>query len=202
MYTVHPSIAHMQAIFNNLPKTTGKNVKEWLDLISQSGIQTEKEIRAWLKKNFQMGDTTAAVLASCAVNKGIEFEAEDYLKTAHSYVEEMYAGPKEHLRPLHDTLIDLVRKLYPDIKISPCKTIVPHYRHHVIAQIKPATRKRIDFGLCLRAIKGPLSHRLIETGGLVKGDRITHRIEIHSSEDINDEVAKWFARAYELDTKS
>jgi hypothetical protein len=41
------------------------------------------------------------------------------------------------------------------VKACPCKTIVPLYRRHVIAQIKPATRTRIDFGLALGATVAP-----------------------------------------------
>ncbi len=55
---------------------------------------------------------------------------------AVTYVKEMYSGQKEHLRALHDSLIQLAMNLGPDIKISPCKTMVPVYRNHVIAQIK------------------------------------------------------------------
>jgi hypothetical protein len=48
----------------------------------------------------------------------------------------------------------------------------------VIAQIKPATRTRIDLGFALgsREAEG----RLIDTGGYAKKDRITHRIPISS----------------------
>jgi hypothetical protein len=65
---------------------------------------------------------------------------------------------------------------------------------------KPArqtTRTRIDLGLALKDTKGP--KRLIETGGLAKKDRITHRIEITSVKDIDAEVKKWLKIAYETD---
>ena len=39
----------------------------------------------------------------------------------------------------------------------------------------------------------------MDTGGLAKKDRITHRIEIRSVSDIDDEVKKWLKTAYELD---
>jgi hypothetical protein len=57
-------------------------------------------------------------------------------------------------------------------------TIVPLHRNHVIAQIKPATRTRIDLGFALEARKA--EGRLIDTGGYAKKDRITHRIPISS----------------------
>ena len=85
------------------------------------------------------------------------------------------------------------------MKACPCKTIVPLYRQHVFAQIKPATNSRIDFGLCFTTYKGKLPKRLIDTGGLAKKDRITHRIAVTSLADIDDELKKWLKAAYDLD---
>jgi hypothetical protein len=96
-------------------------------------------------------------------------------------------------------LLKLGRSLGEDVKACPCKTIVPLYRKHVFAQIKPATNTRIDLGFCLTTYKGKLPKRVIDTGGLAKKDRITHRVEIKSASEIDDEVKKWLKTAYELD---
>src|SRR5262249_26367420 len=103
------------------------------------------------------------------------------------------------LRPLHDALIELGRSLGEDVKICPCQTIVPLYREHVFAQIKPTTRTRIDFGLALKKATRKIPKRLIDTGGVAKGDRITHRFAISSANDIDDEVKTWLRIAYDLD---
>jgi hypothetical protein len=84
-----------------------------------------------------------------------------------------------------------------DVKACPCKTIVPLYRRHVFAQIKPSTRTRIDLGLALGDTRTP--KRLIATGGFEKGDRITHRIAITAPGDIDGDVTRWMTNAYELD---
>ncbi len=76
---------------------------------------------------------------------------------------------------------------------------MPLYRNHVFAQIKATTNPRIDLGFALTHYKGKLPKRLIDTGGLAKKDRITHRIEITSAEQIDDEVRKWLRNAHELD---
>jgi Domain of unknown function (DUF5655) len=88
-----------------------------------------------------------------------------------------------------------------DVKAWPCKTMVPLYREHVFAQIKPTTNTRIDLGFALAHYKGRLPKRVIDTGGLSKKDRITHRIPIESVEEIDTEVKKWLKTAYELDAK-
>src|SRR4029077_1504820 len=111
-----------------------------------------------------------------------------YLRNAPQWVEAMYTGPKAALRPIHDALIKLGQSLGSDVKVCPCQTIIPLYRNHVIAQIKPTTNTRIDFGLSLKGVTKKLPKRLIDTGGLQKGDRITHRIPISSLDEIDDQV--------------
>ncbi|MFY9530502.1 MAG: DUF5655 domain-containing protein [Candidatus Acidiferrales bacterium] len=109
----------------------------------------------------------------------------------------MFAGPKAALRPIYDRLLELGLSLAAEVKACPCKTIVPLYRNHVFAQIKPTTNKRIDLGLSLGKTKTP--KRLILTGGLEKGDRITHRIPINTLAQIDGEVKRWLKTAYDLD---
>ncbi|HET7258297.1 MAG TPA: DUF5655 domain-containing protein [Candidatus Acidoferrum sp.] len=114
-------------------------------------------------------------------------------------MEEQYAGPKEKLRPILDELLKLGRSMGDDVKVCPCKTIVPLYRAHVFAQIKPTTNSRVDFGLALTHYKGKLPKCLIDTGGLAKKDRITHRIELTSPAQIDAEVKNLLKMAYNLD---
>ena len=84
-----------------------------------------------------------------------------------------------------------------DVRVCPCKSMVPFYRKHVFANIKPSTNKRIDLGFALGDLKTP--KRLIDTGGYEKKDRITRRIEIKAKDDIDDEVKHWLKKAYEMD---
>jgi hypothetical protein len=41
--------------------------------------------------------------------------------------------------------------------------------------------------------------RLIDTGGFAKKDRITYRIPLSSTGEIDAEVERWLKTAYELD---
>jgi hypothetical protein len=91
------------------------------------------------------------------------------------------------------------RALGADVKACPCKTIVPLYREHVFAQIKPTTNTRIDLGFALAKHKGKLSRRLIDTGGLAKKDSIPHRIAVSNLDEIDAEVKTWLKVAYDLD---
>ena len=181
-----------------LKERTGKTLDEWVQEAIASGPPTEKERRVWLKEEHGLGTNYAWWVAERAEGKGTEHDSpEAYLKAAEGWVEAMFAGPRAGLRPVYDRLLALGFALGPDVKACPCQTIVPLYRNHVFAQIKPATRTRIDFGLALGATKA--TGRLIDTGGLAKKDRITHRIPVGSLGEIDAEVTRWLRAAYDRD---
>ncbi len=199
-YDVHPSYAMVANWIASLKEKTGRSLDEWMKHIKKNGPATESERRDWLKSDHGLGTNAAWWLAERSVGKGWEEDTpEGYLEMAEKYVEAQYAGKKSDLRSLYEQLVRLGRSIARDVKVCPCKTMVPLFRHHVIAQIKPSTNSRIDLGLALGDRKP--SGRLIDTGGFAKKDRITHRIPIGSLEDIDDEVLKWMKTAYALDNK-
>jgi len=197
-YSVHPGVAQIQKWVQELPQKTGRSLEEWIALTKKSGPATEKERREWLKKEHKFGTISAAWIAGRLEGKNTEEDSpEAYLQTATEWVEAQYAGPRAALRPLYEELLKLGFSLGKDVKACPCKTMVPFYRKHVFAQIKPSTNTRIDLGFALGNMKTP--RRLIDTGGYEKKDRITRRIEIKTNADIDDEVKRWLRKAYVFD---
>jgi len=197
IYGVHPGVAILQKAIQELPSRTGKSLDEWIKLINRSGPKTEVERREWLKTKHGLGTNYAKWLAERAEGKGEDGDPETYLRAAEGYVEKMFSGPKASLLPIYDALLKLGLGIGKDVKACPCQTIVPLYRNHVFAQIKPTTQTRIDLGFALKDMKA--TGRLIDIGGFAKKDRITHRIPISSVKEIDDEVTRWLKIAYELD---
>ncbi len=197
-YSVHPGVAQIKKWIQDMPQKTGRSLDEWLALTRKSGPPTEKERIEWLKKEHNLGTNNAAWIAGRLEGKNTEEDSpEAYLKQAEEWVEAQYAGPRSALRPLYEQLLKLGFSIGKDVKACPCKTMVPLYRNHVFAQIKPSTNTRIDFGLALGNTKAP--KRLINTGGYEKKDRITHRIEVKSKADIDEELKRWLKKAWEMD---
>ena len=201
LYSVHPGVMMVQKWIAELKGKTGRSLEEWIALVKKSGPDDEKACRAWLKEAHGLGTNTAWWIAERALGKdgkGIaEDDPETYLKAAEGYVEAMFSGSKAHLRPLYDELLALGLGIGPEAKACPCQTIVPLYRNHVFAEIKPTTRTRIDLGFALKDT--PLTGRLIDTGGFEKKNRITRRIPITSPADIDAEVTHWLKTAYDMD---
>jgi hypothetical protein len=190
VYSPHPGFAMEASSITNLKEKTGRTLDEWVAILKKSGPTTEKERRAWLKEKYGLTTNYAWFVAERAEGRGT---LEDY--DPEGMVDVMFSGGKAPLRPIYEELLAFGLSLGTDVKACPCKTIVPFYRKHVFAQIKPSTRSRIDLGLALRDLKpaGPL----IDTGGFAKKDRITHRIEISSLRDFDTEAKRWWKRAYE-----
>ena len=198
-YSVHPGVFTTQVWISSLPEKTGRSLEEWIRLVQKSGPPAERERREWLQKVHGLGTVTCWWIAQRAGGQGEEdSDPQAYLKAAAGYVEDMFRGSKAGLRPILEALIKLGKGLGKDVKICPCKTIVPFYRRHVFAQVKPAARTRIDFGFALGNRKP--AGRLLDTGGLAKKDRITHCIRISSLDEIDGEVKRWLQTAYQLDS--
>jgi len=198
IYSVHPGVAFVTNWKENLKETTGRSLAAWVTLVKTTGPAGEKERVAWLKREHKLNSTSAGWIAERAAGKGAEMDGpEAYLKAAESWVNTMFRGPDSPLRKIYDELLPVALSAGEEARACPCKTMVPLYRNHVFAQIKPATRSRIDLGFALGARRG--AGRLTETGGYAKQDRITHRIGIEAADQIDDEVRRWLKVAYDED---
>jgi hypothetical protein len=202
-YDVHPSVRMVQDWIESLKGRTGRTLEQWVALTKEQGPAEEAKRREWLKKEHGFGTNNAWWIAERCRDEAqdwmTEGNPESYLKAAAVYVEEQYAGKKEGLRPIFERLLKLGRGLGKDVRVCPCKTIVPLYRNHVFAQVKPATNTRVDLGLALAKFAGKIPARLIDTGGKEKKDRITHRIPLGNAEEIDAGVERWLKVAYDLD---
>ncbi|MEO7995278.1 MAG: DUF5655 domain-containing protein [bacterium] len=197
-YDVHPGLDYARNVLAAVEKRTGKPWEQWVDIAKKKGPKTEEAKREWLKTEHGFGTNVAGWIAEMAHDKGREgIDPDAYLAAAAGYVDTMFSGKKAGLRSIYVALVKLGRSVGADVKVCPCQTIVPFYRNHVFAQIKPATQTRIDFGYALGDMKP--EGRLVDTGGFAKKNRITHCIPITSVDEIDAEVKRWLKVAYEKD---
>jgi len=195
VYSLHPSFAVEETSKRNLLERTGKSMEQWAEIVKKKGPKTAAARREWLKKAH--GFTTNYAWWVVQVADGTYVGAEDY--DPEKLVEDQYVGKKAALRPIYDKMLGVGRALGDDVRVCPCETMVPFYRNHVFAQLKPSTNSRIDLGFALG--DKPATGRLIDTGGLKKKDRITHRIPLERMEDVDAEVLKFLKEAYDRDAK-
>jgi len=109
-YDLHPSVQMANSVISEMKEKTGRSLDEWVRHVKKNGPSAEKERSAWLKKEHGLGTNYASWIAGKSVGKSDAFEdAGEYLRHAEDFVDKMYAGPKEHLRPIYDEVLSYAR---------------------------------------------------------------------------------------------
>lgn len=171
-----------------LHETTGKSFEQWVRLATKSGITELSALRGWLIAEHDVGSRNSWWIAEATL-QGDEPSYDE----PSALVDALYAGPRAALRPLHERLIDEFLALGHDVLVTACKTMVPVYRKFVFAELRPV-RQRIE----IRLAQG-----MSELGGrLVRktragGDRLDCALSIEHEDEIDDELRRYFANAYE-----
>jgi hypothetical protein len=190
-YSLHPGFRPNPVYYENLLRNTGRTLEEWVETAASRFPEDDRALHTWLMTQPGFSTNYARWVMEAARGRA---DAEAYDPMA--LVAAMFAGPKQGLLPLYNTVLKFGLALGSDVRACPCSTIVPLYRRHVFAQLKPSSRSRLDLGLALKGEQPPPF--LIETGGAQKGDRITHRFPLSSETDFGDEAGEWMRRAYTL----
>lgn len=171
----------------NVKPLTGRTAEEWRSVLQTPATPRHSDRMRLLQEQHGLPYRVSYLLASYADESGREYSDPGGLIGA------MYKG-RENLRPIHDSITELVMMQGSDVTTSVGKTMVTFRRKHVFAQLKPGSKTRIDFGLALPKMEA--FKRLIDTGGLEKGDRISYRIAIEKMDQVDRELEAWLKRAY------
>lgn len=149
-YDVHPGVEMIRKWSEELPEKTGRTLEQWADVVRQLRTTVCKERIAFLKEKHGLGTNSAMHIVDYVADRQTwNGDPEIYLQQAGVYVDDMFAGGKAELKPIFLKVLTAVRKLGKDVKVCPCKTIVPFYRNRVFGQVKPATKTRLELGLVL-----------------------------------------------------
>lgn len=200
LYRVHPGVHMIIKWERELKDKTGRTLEEWCSHLQRTCKGADRAERiAYLKSKHEIGSNSAWWLADRSLGDIHPWDSTEdgYLAKCPEVVAAQFAGGKAHLRPIGDALLDLCRACGADVGISPCETIIPAYRTHVFAQVSAPNRTFVRFSLALKGAK--FTKRLVDTGGTAKKDRLTHRVDIASLEEIDDVVRKALDRAYAAD---
>lgn len=174
----HPAIAHMHAVKRNMKEKTGKSLDEWCKVVKREiKSKSSKDVVAHLTTKHGIGKTTSTVIASevCGADAS-GFDPKNYDTSAISMAAALFEGKKAPLVPIANALLELVfgkAAMLSDIGTSPCSTMLPIYREHVIAQIKAPANSRVEFSFALR--KAPAASLMFpqsEGGGATKSKKV------------------------------
>ncbi len=174
-----------QTMIENLHKNTGQTLEYWIDLVKQQNFLKHSEIVKYLKINHQFTHGFANLVA----HKTNESDSGSAINQ-NDLIENQYKG-KENLKPFYDSLISTIKLFGSDIEISPKNTYVSLRTKKQFATLNPATKTRFEIGINLKGqeAKGKL---MIEK----PNSMCSHKINLSSIEDIDEEVLEWLKLAY------
>ncbi|MEM9547341.1 MAG: DUF4287 domain-containing protein [Bacteroidota bacterium] len=173
----------LQTMINNMPEKTGKSLEEWKSILKEKAFAKHGEAMKFLKGEH--GVTHGFANTIIQLSKENKDSAEDL-------VTNQYQG-RESLIPIYESLIKIVDTFGPDVTKTPKKTSVSIIRKKQFVLIKPATKTRIDLGLKLKDV--PITDRLQNSGPF--GTMCTHRVQLTSTEQVDEELIGWMREAYE-----
>lgn len=173
-------------IMDLLQRKTGAGLDEWNARVRETGIDTEPELRTWLKDEGVEGYSQMLLVME-------RFGYPDFLTaSADELVDGQYAD-RADLRPIYDRLIALGTGLGASVQTRKTYVTLTTDRRK-FAQIKPTTRKRVDLGLRLEdAAPGGR----LESAKVLGDDAMTVRVPLTSADEVDDEIGELLARAYD-----
>jgi Domain of unknown function (DUF5655)/Domain of unknown function (DUF4287) len=179
--------AGIESQLRNIEATYGRSRQEWYDIIRKSGKTKHNEVLAMLKGDYGLAHGAAHRLSLTARTQA------DPLPDAGDLVDELYAGKRAALRPIHEALTQALAEFDDTYEPVPKRGYVSLRRERQFAMIQPSTATRVDLGLILP--DEPETSRLESAE---KFNRLfTHRVRLASPDDVDDEVIDWLRAAYE-----
>jgi len=176
-----------QTMINNMPEKTGKSLAQWYKVLAAAKLEKHGDILKLLKGEYGVTHGFANTISMM-----YRQHAAGGAPSEDDMVNAQYAGKKEALRPIYEAILKEVTLFGSDVEIAPKKTYVSLRRNKQFAIVQAATRSRVDLGFNLKHVQP--SNRLV--GGKVFGGMCTHKVELTSASEVDDEVVFWLKEAY------
>lgn len=180
-----------QTQLNNIQTKTGKTMEELTALIIQSGLTKHGEIREMLMRELGLGHGDANSLVHFALKSDGERAAEAKGATTDDVLNEIYNGPKAHMRPIHDALMAEINQL-GEFEVAPKKGYVSLRRKRQFAMLGPASNTRFELGLNMKGVTP--TERLTEAPA---GGMCNYKVKVSAPSEVDPELIAWIKRAYD-----
>jgi predicted transport protein len=176
-----------QTMIENLFKNTGKTLEQWIEVVNSENLQKHGEILKFLKEKHQFTHGFANLVAHKA--KGTDAGS---AQNTNDLITLQYSG-KENLKPVYDKLVQVVVTFGNDIEIAPKNNYVSLRRKKQFAILQPATKTRFEIGIILKGQEPAGKLESIKASNAM----CSHKINVTSIEDIDQEVVDWIRMAYQ-----
>ena len=174
----------------NLQTRSGKSLDQLYTLVRKSGLSKHGEIRDMLKKKLEMGHGDANRVV-------IEFLKASETKTAFAkptgtadVLDGIYSGTKEPLRPIHEKLMEAIKK-FGEFEVAPKKAYISLRRKKQFAIIGPATLTRVEVGLNMKGVAPTARLEQLPAGGMCQ-----YKVKVTEAKQVDKELIAWIKQAF------
>jgi hypothetical protein len=178
-----------QSQIKNIETKTGRSRDTLKALLLQTNLTKHTELVNHAKREFGLGHGDANALVHFARESDGTRAAEG--KSENALLDELYAGPKAALRPIHEAIMGQIATL-GEFEIAPKKGYLSLRRKKQFAMIGPATNTRVEVGINHKTLAG--TDRLLAQPA---GGMCTHKVRLTSASDVDGELLAWIRAAYE-----
>jgi hypothetical protein len=179
----------------NIQARTGKSIPELHAAVVAGGAAKHGEKRSWLMEHFKLGygdaNAVALFIGKPLPDLGGAAAAATAQAPTGDPLDDIYAGAKSALRPLHDAVMSRIRT-FGDFDEAPKKGYVSLRRKKQFAMVGPATRDSVEIGLNSKDLPEHARLKAQPTGSMCNA---TTRIT--SAAEVDPQLQDWLRRAYE-----
>jgi hypothetical protein len=169
----------------NIEKKTGRTIAQLREAIAASGKVAHAEVRTWLMETYGLGHGDANTVVHVARSAPAD------AASSADVLDEIYAGPKAHLRSVHDAVMAVVGRL-GECEVAPKKGYVSLRRRKQFAMLGPKSRERVELGLNLKDDIGSARIVAQKPGGMCQ-----FTVSLTTAGDVDAEIAAALTRAFQ-----
>lgn len=175
----------------NIEAKTGQSLDALRAQLTATGLTKHGQLRDWAMTHLGLGHGDANTLVHLARATDGQTAAEASGASLDDVVAEIYAGPKAHMRPIHDAVMAAAHGLGP-FEIAPKKGYLSLRRKKQFAMLGPATNTRFELGLNMKGIDGTDRLEVQAPGGMCQ-----YKVKMMGADDVDAAVAAWLREAYD-----
>ena len=172
----------------NIAQRSGKSLDELKQIVRQSGLAKHGEMVTLLKTTLAMGHGDANAVVHLA--RQPDAPNGEPARSAEQVLDQLYAGPKLALRPIHDALIAALQS-FGNFEAAPKQSYVSYRRKKQFATIGPATNTRVEVGLNMQGVAA--TERLLP---LPAGQMCSFKVKLSAVQEVDAELIAWIRTAY------
>lgn len=180
----------LATMVRNIESKTGKSMKQLATTIAESGLTKHGEIRAMLMETFGLGYGAANTAVHVARKSDGQSAAQAEGLSTDQVLAGMYVGKKEHLRPVHDRILEFLGGL-GDFEVAPKKGYVSYRLKKQFAMVGPKTNSQVEVGLFAKHL--PADPRLKE---MPAGSMCRYTTRLSSPDEVDAALEEWIRASY------